>query len=275
MVESPKIWSRLGVALLAGTALTQPSAAAPHLDQAAQPALHHMQHRAGGEGGEGGGEGGERGAADLATNDIAYVLQLELVRGHLNVGTELFRQGAVEAARTHMKHPGDELYADLLPAFKARRAAGFDAALQRLSAAVDKNAPVGEVEAAYAAIEKEIDRVEAYARNMPVKARLAVVAALVKTAADEYAVGVVNGKVENAHEYQDAFGFTRVAKRMLGKLTPSERSRSAKAVGTIEEQFRLIEPAWPSVVPPERVSTDASLIAGAAARMELAMLSLN
>jgi len=71
------------------------------------------------------------------------------------------------------------------------------------------------------------------------------------------------------------FGFTRVPRRMVEKLTPSERARSATVVGTFEEQFKLIKPAWPNVVPPERVNTDASLIAGAAARMELAVLSIN
>jgi hypothetical protein len=289
MVEIPKIWSRLGVALLAGTALTQPSAAhapqsASSKEQASQAAkaapqlLHLAQNRVGGEGaegGEGGGEGGERGAPNPATDDVAYVTQLGLVRGHLNVGMELYRAGAAEAARTHMKHPADELYATLVPAFKARRTNGFDAALEKLSAAVEKGAPVSEADAAYAAVEKEIDRVQAYARNMPVKSRLMVAVNLVKEAAEEYAEGVENGVVRNAHEYQDAYGFTRTARRMVEQLTPSERARSAKVVDAMEQQFKLIEPAWPNVVPPERVKTDASLIAGAAARMELAVLSMN
>ena len=45
--------------------------------------------------------------------------QLSLIRGHLFVGMELYRQGAVDHAKTHMKHPQDEIYASLRPAIRA------------------------------------------------------------------------------------------------------------------------------------------------------------
>ena len=41
----------------------------------------------------------------------------------------------------------------------------------------------------------------------------------------------------------------------------------------ITAQFDVIRPAWPSVMPPEQVETEASLLFGAAARMEIAALS--
>jgi hypothetical protein len=41
---------------------------------------------------------------------VAYLTHLGLVRGHLGVGVDLYREGAQDAAQTHMKHPGDELY---------------------------------------------------------------------------------------------------------------------------------------------------------------------
>ena len=45
--------------------------------------------------------------------------------------------------------------------------------------------------------------------------RIILVSSLLTVAADEYAIGIVNKNVENKFEYQDALGFTIVAKNIL------------------------------------------------------------
>src|SRR6187399_1890325 len=105
-----KVWTGLGTVLLTGAALSF----APHGSQAdtfgklghagaSAPALAKIA--AGGEGGEGG-EGAR--SADAGVDNVAYLTHLSLIRGHLEVGMELYRQGEHKAAEPHMKHPIEE-----------------------------------------------------------------------------------------------------------------------------------------------------------------------
>ncbi len=228
----------------------------------------------GGEGeGEGEGEGG--GAVDLGTDDIAFVTRLELIRGHLWVGMELFRAGHLEQARTHMKHPKDELYAALKPAFKARGLEPFDSALTDLATAVENDAGAGKVEDAYAALEDELARTRGATPLAPHE-RLQVVARLVRTAGEEYAIGVnEQGKVINAHEYQDALGFVTVAESMLESIETGGKEEVAETVAQVKKLIEPLHAAWSGVMPPESVDFDPSKLHGAAARIELAALSLD
>jgi hypothetical protein len=206
--------------------------------------------------------------AGLESDDIAYLTQLALIRGHLHVGMDLYRQGENAAAQSHMKHPDDELYTALVLPFAARGVVGFAPELGRLAALVEGGAPVPEVETAYFETERKIADAElrVSARGLP--AMIAVIARLVRTAAEEYAVGVNGGAVVNAHEYQDALGFVRIAGDLLAGLDPAERVGADDHIGAVAQELQAIAKAWPSVVPPAVVTTDAVLIADAAAHIE-------
>lgn len=270
-----KTWTGLGAVLLAGTALTAPLAQAepgrdllPGLSQADSPLLLAQSSPGGGEG-EGAG-----GAADLASDDVAYLTQFGLVRGHLRVGVELYRQSAVAAAKTHMKHPGDELYATLAPAIAARGLPDFADKLEALAQAVEGDRPAAEVEQAYAALQSAIADAEGGLAGGELKTVLKTIVRLVRTAAEEYEIGVKAGQVVNGHEYQDALGFTQVAGDLLAAIDAHRRKGAETALAEIERQLAALKPAWPSLVPPERVSADASQIFAAAARIEIAAISV-
>ena len=174
-----------------------------------------------------------------------------------------------------MKHPGDELYADLAPALERRGAEGFANELERLARPVENGAPVSDVEAAHKAVLDRIEQAEATAFGSggpDLKTRLETILNLVRTAAEEYAVAVKDGQVVNAHEY--ALGFVRVSERLLAGVSDEERRQAADAITVTQEQLDAIAVAWPSLVPPEQIETDPSLLHGAAARSEIASLSL-
>ncbi len=290
-------WPSLGAALLAGTALSQPAPAAETDEQSPYPTAGYEQdidliqlaqgesgeagegseagEGEGGEGEGGEGEGGEAASADLATDDVAYLSQLGLVRGHLLVGVELYKEGAAEMAVTHMKHPGDELYADLEPALAARGSEGFAEELERLATLVENGAPVAEVVEAHEALEAAIASAESAAGEISLPERLAVAVELVKVAAEEYGIGVKDGKLANAHEYQDAYGFVQIAGRELEQASGSGGAEAKEVIAEMRKQLATLTPAWPSLVPPDSLETDASLLYGAAARMELAANRLN
>ena len=62
--------------------------------------------------------------AQAALSDQEYLVHLGLIRGHLLVGHGLYRLNALDAARSHSKHPTDELYAGMEPEFAARGTTG-------------------------------------------------------------------------------------------------------------------------------------------------------
>lgn len=202
---------------------------------------------------------------DGAVGDADYLLYLGLMRGHLMVGHELFNQGEHDAAQTHSKHPGDELYAVLLKSFDERGARGFADELSAHAAAVE-DGDEARVRAAYRAV---MDTIRRHERTVTAAAPLVaeVVVELLRVAADEYAIGIVDGRLENAHEYQDAYGFTQVALEWAGRVDRA-------AFGRVTERLSAIGDMWPALVPPNRVAHSASRLYGTAAEVEILTLRL-
>jgi hypothetical protein len=220
------------------------------------------------EAGEGG-EGGEGVATAGAVPAVALLTALGLVEGHLRAGAWLYAEGRGDLAVTHMKHPGDEIYTGLEPMLAAAGAPGFAGELNALAQAVEGGRPAAEVEPAQAAALAAIDVARDAAQASPY-AQARSIEALLRVAAEEYGIGIVNGQVANLHEYQDAWGFTQVAAdqaKALSELAP-------EAGVAMVEAIAATAPIFPSLVPEGTVAGDATALLGAAARVELAGLAL-
>lgn len=206
---------------------------------------------------------------DGPIDDAGYLLQIGLMRGHLLVGHELFRQGEREAAQTHAKHPADELYATLQPSFAERGVGGFAAELEAHAEAVGSGSEA-DVEAAYRRVAATI---LGHQQAVTVSPELVaqVVVDLVRVAAEEYAIGIVDGKPENAHEYQDAFGFTRIALQWAQDMAAGDQ---AAMFERIVARLEALDDMWPALVPPPLVEHTASRLYGAAAEIEILALGL-
>lgn len=188
--------------------------------------------------------------------DAAYLTQLGLIRGHLKVGMSLYRGGESALAKTHMKHPEDELYSALVGEFAERGASGFADELERLADAVEGESSQGDAQQAYEALLRRIDEAERLGGTANGALDAAVIRGLLTTAAEEYAIGVRNGTVVDAHEYQDAWGFTQVA---------LERARLASAANpdvaewtALVEQLESLTPLWPDLAQSGPVNGDAA-----------------
>ena len=203
--------------------------------------------------------------------DATYLYRLGLMRGHLLVGNALFELGEQGAAGTHSKHPTDELYAPMEMEFAARGTNGFAAELEAHAEAVaggDEDA----VQARYAALVAAIAANENVVEVAPVLAA-DVIARLVREAAVEYTIGIVDGKPANAHEYQDAYGFTQIARLWAQRMAadyPSHRS----VFDRIGETIDSLADMWPALMPPAEVPHTSSRLYGAAADIEIAALDL-
>lgn len=201
-------------------------------------------------------------------SDVAYLVRLGLMRGHLLVGHELYELGALDAARTHSKHPTDELYAGMDNEFAARGTTGFATQLET-HATVSQGDDAAAVGDAYAALTAAIDTSEAAVS--PSTAMIAeVVVELLREAAREYAIGIVDGRLANAHEYQDAYGFAQVALAWAMRGGESD----AAVFAPIAERIRILADMWPSLEPPPEVDSQAARLYGAAAEVEIHALAL-
>ena len=202
--------------------------------------------------------------AQAALSDQEYLVHLGLIRGHLLVGHGLYRLNALDAARSHSKHPTDELYAGMEPEFAARGTTGFSAELEA-HALASQGEDAAAVDAAYEALTAAITRAEAAIAVSPAMI-VGVVVELLREAAAEYAVGIVDGKLSDAHEYQDAYGFTRVA------LSWADRANPDEVFDQIVERIEALSDMWPSLVPPEELQQRAARLYGAAAEVEILRL---
>ncbi len=212
-------------------------------------------------------EGAARGG-NPTTDDVAYLTQLLRVRGHLMAFHELYGAASYENASVHVKHPESELYAALVPAFKARGNAVFADALSALAAA---NETGGDVEGAYDAVKAAITAVEP---KTSLKNRVLAASKVARIAADEFDVAAEDdGKISNVKEYQDAYGFLSVSKEMLLAASAGNGDERAALYAAIEQLDAVIREfdGWS----PQTTTLKPSAIYGAAARIEIAGLGLS
>jgi hypothetical protein len=275
--EKRKVWTSVGSALLVSTATAGTGMAQADDNAFVAPASSIAVSYAAlgegmgeGEGGEGEGEGATQ--ADLRTDNAAYLARLGLIRGHLWVGIKLYREGHIEMSKTHMKHPKDELYAGLEPVFKARGVEGFAEELSTLADAVNNEKGDNAVEKAYDNLLEAITQSEGMS-VMTAKEALVSISQMIRTAADEYAIGVKKGEVVNVHEYQDAYGFTEIAIERLERLSEAQQQEAAGDIARTKELLLELRTLWPTVNPQGNVEGDASALYGTAARIELAAMN--
>ncbi|HAS15418.1 MULTISPECIES: hypothetical protein [Idiomarina] len=264
MFEKKKVWLGVGSVLattvaasqVSATVLTQPSAA-PTMFMAAPMAEGEMAAP----------------EIDLNTNDTAFLAQLGFIRGHLWVGMKLYEQGHIEMAKTHMKHPGDELYSGLTEAFEARGLPGFAEPLNTLAESVINDQSKDVVMNNYNELRDAISANEPI-DNMLAKDVILSISSMLMVAADEYAVGIQNGEVANVHEYQDALGFKEIALDRLNRINDAEAHKAQDAINETRQVINNLNNLWPTTTPEAKVDGEPSKIYGAASRIELEARSI-
>ncbi len=220
------------------------------------------------------GEGAATAGAGLITDDTAYLTQLGLIRGHLAVGYALYRRDLPLLSETHMKHPREEIYASVVPAFDARGCDGFASDLTSLTEAVTARVAHEEVAAVYEGLTANIARCEQAAGTNDPAVLAKVIENLLRNAGVEYQVGIVDGAINNLHEYQDAWGFTQVADSWARSRAFTDSASAAAVAAQLQDIIAGLEGLWPSLNPERGVDGDAAQIFGAAARVQIAALPL-
>jgi hypothetical protein len=160
-----------------------------------------------------------------------------------------------------MKHPKSELYGDMVPTFKARGAPGFATELENLSSSVQSEESIKIVNDRYSNLFVAISKNEEFITqgNDSIDKKIKLVISLLEIAAKEYAIGIVNGKVENVYEYQDALGFTTMAKNNLLDINTKNINNKLR-ISKIIDILNFLLPLWPELVPNSNIDGDARTI---------------
>ncbi|WP_421784487.1 hypothetical protein [Hyphobacterium sp.] len=142
---------------------------------------------------------------DMETLPVEF--RVAFMSGHVEAGLALYRAGAPEQAAPHLLHPVSETHAAEREGIDAL---GFEAGVfEEVSAALGAGRPANEIEPMLAAAEADLALLQ---DNAGGDAR-AIIAYLMDVTAEEYAIGVTDGIVTDPGEYQDAYGFSVVARQ--------------------------------------------------------------
>ena len=188
----------------------------------------------GGEAGESGesGEGGESGGPGA----LPVEQRLVFMAGHVEAGLALYRAGESEMAAPHLMHPVSETHAGERAGLDAL---GFDPApFESVSAALDAGQSADEIEPQLAAAEANLAAMRA-ASDADGAAQIRF---LMDTAVEEYTVAITQGAVTDPAEYQDAWGFVKVARDIAETL-------DAPKAETIRETLDQMLALWPENAP--------------------------
>jgi hypothetical protein len=205
-----------------------------------------------------------------AAGDPLFLLQLQVMRGHLLVAQLLYDEGKLHDAAPHFAHPLVETYAELAPALRQRGLPDFEDELTAMAGAAGTGASPREIGAALDAV---LAQIEAAADSVPEAVRtdpgtqLGLAVGLLRAAAAEYEVAVDGGAVVNMTEYQDAYGFKHLAGRLLRNIGRNLEAEAADAHRSILDGLGPLSAALPSPVPPDLALADPAEVAAAVSRI--------
>ena len=213
-----------------------------------------------GSGGEGeGGTAAVEADADHAMETLPIENRLAFMTGHVEAGLALYRAGEPEMAAPHLLHPVSETHA-------AERAGleelGFEAALfETVSEALEQGRPAAEIEDQLNAAQANLREVRERAGGDPAQ----IIRFLMDVVLEEYSIAITDGAVSDPGEYQDAYGFSIVARELADSL---EGETAISVAAEIDALLAL----WPEGAPiPPNDPAPVDRVSAYAARVTMAL----
>jgi hypothetical protein len=199
---------------------------------------------------------------ELQMQNLPVDQRLALVSGHAAAGLALYRAGAADEAAHHLTHLGAGAKADEVAGFDAL---GFKPELfNQISTEIGAGRQAVEIEPLLAEAEANLAEMRRAAGGNPKE----LVEFLMKNLATEYDSGVDNSVIVDLGDYQDAYGYARVARDIAAAQDPA-------IFGALRLELDLLVLMWPgkgpmstSLPPPE------FQVAEQLARVKLALASL-
>jgi hypothetical protein len=187
--------------------------------------------------------------------DQGFVAQLLLMRAHLRVGLALYEAGDMHAGAAHCSHPLAELYDDLALQLDDRGLPPFDGDLRALvedfRAGASHETIRAATDKANASIDASIAAVDGGQRQSPGFV-IAVAAALLQAAQQDYRNSLGDREISSVIEYQDSWAFFEEARFFVTAARPVLAARNAAALADLDAQLDSLAAVWPSMQPPKQ-----------------------
>ncbi len=249
-----KTWTGLGLATaLVGAGLAGCAGEGGETGEGGESAQTSQTGEAGeGEGGEG--EGGE---SSTVIGSLPAPKRVAFMSGHVAAGIALYRAGDAEAAAPHMLHPVSETHASERAGLEQL---GFDAApFEMVAAALEAGRSAEEIEPQLQAAEANLAAVRTAAGGDPAE----LIRYLMEVTVEEYTIAVPDQTVTDPGEYQDAWGFVKVAREVADD---ADLAKADQIRATLDEMLEL----WPADAPiPPNDPARAGQVSALAARVLL------
>lgn len=189
---------------------------------------------------ESGPSGESNAAADAAVDHEMTALPIEnrlaFMTGHVEAGFALYRAGEPEMAAPHLLHPVSEIHATERAGLEEL---GFEATLfETVSEALEQGRPAAEIEEQLDAAQANLRAVRERAGGDPGE----LIRFLMAMVVEEYAIAITDGGVSDPGEYQDAYGFSVVARELVESLDEDTAPAVAREIDALLA-------LWPSEAP--------------------------
>jgi hypothetical protein len=214
--------------------------------------------------------------ADTLDDHVRYVVLIEMAKGHLLASRDSYRLNQHIRAGVHASHPIQELgYRLWRPVSAVDPALGkrVEAGLREPGRAVDARVSTSEYDGVVSRTLALAD--EAVRRAVPADAftrsafQARVIRGVLDSVIEEYDEAAARGKIVVEIEYQDAWGFLQRAKALYEANKGRFRFADSQSAKAVDDHFRTLAAALPSVTPPtaamapDRVRAAAEAIADA------------
>ena len=174
--------------------------------------------------------------------------RLAFMTGHVETGIELYRLNELKMAAPHLLHPISEIHS---AERKGLEKLGLKKNIfKQVSNSLDNNLPASEIESL---LEEASNNLSTLAKKVNGDSEKIIIF-LLKTTIEEYNLCCKNNKIINIGEYQDAWGFVKVAMYHAKNITNSELSK-----GTMKK-LKFLHKYWSNGPLPVKNPTEPSTI---------------
>lgn len=174
--------------------------------------------------------------------------RLAFMTGHVEAGIELYKLNELKMAAPHLLHPVSEIH---IAERKGLDKLGFKGNIfKQVSSSLENNLPAIKIEPLLKKASSNLNELAKKAGGDSKK----IVIFLLQTTLEEYDLSLKKNKITNIGEYQDAWGFVKVAMYHAAQITDDQLSKDTL------KQLRNLHQYWANGPLPTKYPTELKTI---------------
>jgi hypothetical protein len=213
--------------------------------------------------------------AKFVEEQPGYIAELGVFEAEMQTALALYQTSHVSAAKAHLSHADVIIYRRLLNRVLARRAVGFSGELTAFSKGITAGESGKSLKLKHEKLKLAISTSRGKGDLVAAIPMVTAVNLLMHKSAEYFNSGVANGKIVDAGQYQDAWGFMKAAKSVMADISKKERAKLPEVFTVIDQALADLNNLWPSLTADETNIDGPQILSDAATKVEeqLALIS--